>query len=67
MSKLEASVSAHKSDLLEEEWKLWDNGREARYHALTRNGAQLARETPSSQRLTEAIRLISRTAEGGAP
>jgi PadR family transcriptional regulator, regulatory protein PadR len=49
------------------EWKLSDTGREAKFYKLTRKGrAHMERETASWQRLTEAIGLIIKTAEGGA-
>jgi PadR family transcriptional regulator len=49
------------------EWKLSDTGREAKFYKLTRKGrVHMERETASWQRLTEAIGLIIKTAEGGA-
>jgi PadR family transcriptional regulator, regulatory protein PadR len=49
------------------EWKLSDTGREAKFYRLTRKGrTQLEHETASWNRLTEAVGLILRTAEGDA-
>jgi PadR family transcriptional regulator PadR len=54
--------------LLVAEWKLSDTGREAKFYRLTRKGrAQLGRDTASWQRLTEAIGLVLRSAEGDLP
>lgn len=54
--------------LLAAEWKLSDTGREAKFYRLTRRGrAQLDRETESWRRLTEAVGLVLRTAEGELP
>ncbi len=51
--------------LLEAEWKLSDTGREAKFYRLTRRGrAQLEREAQSWQRLTEAVALVLRAADG---
>ena len=51
--------------LLSAEWKLSDTGREAKFYRLTRKGrAKLERETASWHRLTEAIGLVLRAAEG---
>ena len=51
--------------LLAAEWKLSDTGREAKFYRLTRQGrAQLERETASWQRLSAAIGLVLRSAEG---
>jgi transcriptional regulator len=48
------------------EWKLSDTGRDAKFYRLTRKGrAQLDRETANWRRLSEAIGLVLRTAEGG--
>jgi PadR family transcriptional regulator, regulatory protein PadR len=48
-------------------WKMSDTGRDAKFYRLTSKGrAQLKLETASWERLTEAIRQIIRTAEGGA-
>jgi transcriptional regulator len=48
-------------------WKASETGREAKFYRLTRKGrAQLKEETANWARLSEAIRLILRTAEGGA-
>jgi transcriptional regulator len=50
--------------LLAADWKLSDTGREAKFYRLTAKGrAQLASETESWRRLTEAIGLILKTAE----
>jgi len=47
------------------EWKLSDTGREAKFYRLTRQGrVHLEREAASWQRLTEAVGLILKTAEG---
>jgi PadR family transcriptional regulator, regulatory protein PadR len=47
-------------------WKASETGREAKYYRLTPKGrAQLKEETANWARLSEAIRLILRTAEGG--
>ena len=49
------------------EWKESETGREAKYYRLTRKGrAQLQSETDNWARLSEAVRLILQTAEGGA-
>jgi len=54
-------------DLLTADWKETDSGREAKFYRLTRKGrAQLAAETASWSRLTEAIGLILKLSEGGA-
>lgn len=51
--------------LLAAEWKLSDTGREAKFYSLTRKGrAQLERERASWHRLTEAIGLVLRAAQG---
>jgi PadR family transcriptional regulator PadR len=48
-------------------WKASETGREAEFYRLTPKGrAQLKEETANWARLSEAIRLILRTAEGGA-
>jgi PadR family transcriptional regulator PadR len=49
-------------------WKASDTGRDAKYYRLTARGrVQLKEETANWARLSEAIRLILRTAsEGGA-
>lgn len=53
--------------LLAAEWKLSDTGREAKFYRLTRKGrTQLEHETASWNRLTEAVSLILRSAEGDA-
>jgi PadR family transcriptional regulator PadR len=49
------------------EWKLSDTGREAKFYRLTRKGrAHMDSEAASWRRLTEAVGLILRTADGGA-
>jgi PadR family transcriptional regulator PadR len=49
------------------DWKLSDTGREAKFYRLTARGrAQMRREAESWRRLTQAIGLILKTAEGGA-
>jgi transcriptional regulator len=51
--------------LLAADWKLSDTGREAKFYRLTRKGwAQLEHETASWQRLTDAVGLILRAADG---
>jgi PadR family transcriptional regulator PadR len=53
--------------LLASTWKPSDTGRDAKFYRLTPTGkAQLKAETANWARLTEAIRLILRTADGGA-
>ena len=48
-------------------WKASDTGRDAKFYRLTAKGkAQLKEETANWSRLSEAIRQILRTAEGGA-
>lgn len=48
------------------DWKETDTGREAKFYRLTRKGrAQLETEAASWERLTEAVGLILRMAEGG--
>jgi|SRR5271157_539321 len=50
------------------DWRQTESGREAKFYRLTQKGrAQLATETASWQRLTEAVGLILGMAEGGAP
>ena len=50
--------------LLAADWKLSDTGREAKFYRLTAKGrAQLASETESWLRLSQAIGLILKTAE----
>ena len=47
------------------EWKMSDTGREAKFYRLTRAGrAHMDREHASWQRLTEAIGVILKAAEG---
>ena len=51
---------------LSAEWKMSDTGREAKFYQLTRAGRRhMDREHASWQRLTEAIAVILKTAEGG--
>jgi PadR family transcriptional regulator PadR len=53
--------------LLSAEWKMTDTGREAKFYRLTRAGrAHMDREHASWQRLTEAIGVILKTAEGAS-
>jgi PadR family transcriptional regulator PadR len=48
-------------------WRASETGREAKFYRLTPKGrAQLKEETANWARLSGAIRLILRTAEGGA-
>jgi PadR family transcriptional regulator, regulatory protein PadR len=50
---------------LSAEWKMSDTGREAKFYRLTRAGrAHMDRERASWQRLTEAIGVILKAAEG---
>jgi PadR family transcriptional regulator, regulatory protein PadR len=50
------------------EWKASETGREAKFYRLTAKGrAYLKTETANWARLSEAIGLILRAAEGGAP
>jgi transcriptional regulator len=52
--------------LLEADWKPSDTGRDAKFYRLTAKGrAHLKSEAASWSRLTDAIALILRTAEGG--
>jgi len=45
------------------DWKASETGREAKYYSLTKSGAkQLALENENWQRLTEAVRLVMKTA-----
>jgi PadR family transcriptional regulator PadR len=49
------------------DWKETETGREAKFYHLTRKGrAQLETEAADWQRLTEAVGLILRLAEGGS-
>ena len=51
--------------LLTADWKMSDTGREAKFYRLTPKGRrQLKEEAASWRRLTEAIRLILKTAGG---
>ena len=53
--------------LLEADWQPSETGRDAKFYRLTREGrAQLKEETANWARLSEAIQLIIRTADGGA-
>jgi len=53
--------------LLTADWKETESGREAKFYRLTRKGrTQLAAETASWGRLTEAVGLILKLSEGGA-
>jgi PadR family transcriptional regulator len=52
--------------LLAAEWKASETGRDAKFYRLTAKGrAQLKAETKNWERLSEAIQLILRMAEGG--
>ena len=54
--------------LLAAEWKASETGRDAKFYRLTPRGrAQLKKETANWSRLSEAIALILRTAEGRTP
>jgi PadR family transcriptional regulator PadR len=49
---------------LQAEWRATDTGREAKFYSLSRAGRkQLELENESWERLSQAIRLIMRTAE----
>ena len=53
--------------LLATEWRLSETGRDAKYYTLTSKGrSALTRERASWRRLTRAVSVILRTAEGGA-
>src|ERR1700676_2120205 len=53
--------------LLAADWKQTETGREAKFYRLTRKAkTQLAAETESWERLTEAVGLILRMSDGGA-
>ena len=53
--------------LLAPEWRPSETGRDAKYYRLTRAGrAQLDTERDSWRRLTRAIGVVLRSAEGGA-
>ena len=55
-------------DLLAADWRETDTGREAKFYRLTAKGRQqLKNETESWGRLTEAVALILRHAEGNIP
>src|SRR5690348_15413464 len=52
---------------LASDWKKTETGREAKFYKLTRKGRkQLEAEATSWQRLSEAVGLILKMAEGGA-
>jgi transcriptional regulator len=52
-------------DLLAAEWKMSDTGREAKFYRLTRKGRTFMDvETRNWQRLTDAIEMIFKSAEG---
>ena len=49
------------------DWKVTENGRDAKFYRLTRKGrAHLEMETAGWRRLTEAVGLILKMSEGGA-
>jgi transcriptional regulator len=49
---------------LKSDWRTSETGREAKYYALTREGAkQLAVEDENWRRLAEAVRLVMQTQE----
>lgn len=53
--------------LLAAEWKASETGRDAKFYRLTPKGrAQLKTETANWARLSEAVALILRAADGGA-
>src|SRR5215471_13757346 len=53
--------------LLAASWDESDTGRDAKFYRLTRKGrVQLKQETDNWARLSDAVRLILRTAEGDA-
>lgn len=53
---------------LKADWKMSDTGRDAKFYRLTPKGREhMASEAESWRRLTQAIALILKTAEGGAP
>ena len=52
-------------ELLAAEWKMSDTGREAKFYRLTRKGrSYMEVETRNWQRLTDAIEMIFKSAEG---
>jgi transcriptional regulator len=52
-------------ELLAAEWKMSDTGREAKFYRLTRKGrSYMEVETRNWQRLTDAIDMIFKSAEG---
>ncbi len=53
--------------MLAAEWKMSDTGREAKFYRLTRKGrVYMEAETRSWLRLTDAIALIFKSADGSA-
>jgi transcriptional regulator len=53
--------------LLATEWRQSETGRDAKYYSLTRKGlAELESERANWRRLTRAVSVLLRTAEGGA-
>ena len=53
---------------LSADWKMSDTGREAKFYRLTTKGrAHMAAEEASWRRLTQAVGLILKTADGEAP
>ena len=54
-------------ELLVADWKMSDTGRDAKFYRLTRKGrTYMEAETRNWLRLTDAIGLIIKSAEGGA-
>ena len=54
-------------ELLAAEWKMSDTGRAAKFYRLTRKGrTYMEVETRNWQRLTDAIEMIFKSAEGSA-
>jgi PadR family transcriptional regulator, regulatory protein PadR len=52
--------------LLKADWQATDTGREAKFYTLTRKGrAQLEAEAASWERLTAAVGLVLKLADGG--
>ncbi len=52
---------------LKADWNATDTGREAKFYSLTRKGrAQLETEAADWERLTAAVSLVLKLAEGGA-
>jgi transcriptional regulator len=55
-------------ELLAAEWKMSDTGREAKFYRLTRKGrTYMEVETRNWLRLTDAIEMIFKSAEGSTP